>query len=328
MKNVFIIIPIYNGEKFLKRCLESVVNQTYKNITIICVNDGSTDKTNEILDEYANKNLIVINKPNGGVSSARNKALDYLKNKIDDEYLAFIDCDDFIDKDYIEKLVDILEINDADISCCSFSLTKTNNVRQYKQIDNDRKMSCFDATKILLEDRTIQSHSPCKLYKGFLWNNIRFPLNIASMEDQATIFKVFALAKNGVYVSNYSGYYYWQEGPSACRSEITNKKALDSLYGYLEPFIYGNFNFKNDEIVKLKNISLNSFANVYLMMLPHLVKRTMSLEEKEKFHLIKTTIKTNRAIKKFVPKTKSEKLKKLAYLYARPFYKILYKLFK
>ena len=328
MKKINVIVPIFNGERYLKRCLDSLFCQTYNNLMIICVNDGSTDKTKEILSEYNNKNLVVINKTNGGVSSARNKALDYLKNKVDEEYLAFIDCDDFVDKDYFEKLVNMLETNDVDISCCSFSLTKTNHVRQFKQIDHDRKMSCFEATKTLLEDRTIQSHSPCKLFKAFLWNNIRFPLNIVSMEDQATIFKAFALAKNGVFVSNYSGYYYWQEGFSACRSEVTNKKALDSLLGYLEPFIYNNFNFGKDEIVQLKNISLNSIANVYLMMLPHLSKRTMSLEEKEKYYLIKSTIKTNRAIRRFVPKTKSEKLKKLAYLYARPFYKVLYKLFK
>ena len=102
---ISIIIPIYNVEKYMEKCLNSVVNQTYNNIEIILIDDGSKDKSREICDNYAKKDnrIKVVHKENNGVSSARNTGIDMSKGK----YITFIDSDDYIDTDYIETLYKI-----------------------------------------------------------------------------------------------------------------------------------------------------------------------------------------------------------------------------
>lgn len=111
---VSIIIPVYNVEKYLRQCLESVINQTYKNLEIILVNDGSTDNSGKICEEYAlnDERIKVIHKENGGVSSARNNGLRLL----DGSYVSFVDSDDYLENNFIEKLVEVR----ADIAICSF----------------------------------------------------------------------------------------------------------------------------------------------------------------------------------------------------------------
>ena len=98
---ITVIIPIYNVSKYLKNCLESVINQTYKNLEIICVNDGSTDNSLEILKEYKERDerIIIIDKKNAGVSAARNDGIE----KASGEYLFCVDGDDYIDEDFFEK---------------------------------------------------------------------------------------------------------------------------------------------------------------------------------------------------------------------------------
>ena len=111
---VSIIIPCYNVEKFIKDCLESVINQTFKNIEIICINDGSTDSTPEILKKYSNidNRIIVVNQKNKGLSGARNSGINVSCGK----YLMFLDSDDWIDTDYIEKMYNAIKKNDCEIA--------------------------------------------------------------------------------------------------------------------------------------------------------------------------------------------------------------------
>lgn len=114
---ISIIVPVYNMEKYLKKCLNSLVKQTYKNIEIICVNDGSTDKSEEILKKYESKhpNLIkVINKKNGGLSDARNAGIKKAKG----DYIGFVDSDDWVELDMFEKMYDYAIKNNLDIVVC------------------------------------------------------------------------------------------------------------------------------------------------------------------------------------------------------------------
>lgn len=114
---VSIIIPVYNTEKFLKKCMDSIVNQTLKEIEIICINDGSTDNSLKILEEYAtNDNRIkLINQNNLGQGTARNKGLEIACG----EYIGFVDSDDWIDEDYFEKLYNSAKKHNAALACCS-----------------------------------------------------------------------------------------------------------------------------------------------------------------------------------------------------------------
>lgn len=322
MEQIYVIIPIYNGEQYIDRCLSSVFEQTYKNIKIICVNDGSKDKSLDILQSYKDR-IILLNQKNSGVSVARNSGLDYVDSLSEDCLVSFVDVDDYLDKDYFERLYGMLIENVCDISCCSFVYQTLAKSKPHKQIDDDKKLSYIDATKTLVEDRTIQSHSHCKLYKSFVWKNIRFPIGVAWMEDQATIFKTFVNAKNGVFVSNYCGYHYWQEGSSACRSSISNKRILDSIKGYFEPYNF-KYPFEDKEV---RQASINALANVYLMMYPRLNKKTLSESERLEFLKIRNDIKKLKIIKFYQPINKKEKMKKFVFCFFKPFYKMLYKIY-
>ena len=118
MEKISIIVPVYNTSPYLEKCLDSLVNQTYKNIEIICVNDGSTDNSAEILHRYSEiySNVIAIDQENQGVSAARNNALD----KADGDYLMFVDSDDWVDQRICEKLLTAIRVNNAECAMCSY----------------------------------------------------------------------------------------------------------------------------------------------------------------------------------------------------------------
>ena len=118
MKKVSIIVPCYNVEKYIERCLNSLINQEYSNIEILCIDDGSKDNTKKIIKNFLEKDSRIkyFYKENGGLSSARNYGLKY----IDGYYCCFIDSDDYVDSTYVSKLVNSIEKNNADIAVCEF----------------------------------------------------------------------------------------------------------------------------------------------------------------------------------------------------------------
>ena len=117
-KKISIAIPVYNTEKYLERCIYSILNQTYKNLEVICVDDGSTDLSGKILDRLSQEDsrLKILHKKNEGVSIARNLALLEAKG----EYIGFIDSDDYVAPDYYEKLIDVLDNTTVDIVTCNY----------------------------------------------------------------------------------------------------------------------------------------------------------------------------------------------------------------
>ena len=149
---ISIIIPVYNVEKYLKGCLDSVVSQTYKNLEIILVDDGSTDRSGKICDEFARQDnrIRVIHKQNGGLSSARNAGLDVMQG----EYLAFVDSDDMIDETYIETLYDMIKKYNTKISMISFEFfTQIEEIQAIKQKN--------------LNNKTINSFSVEEFFKNY-----------------------------------------------------------------------------------------------------------------------------------------------------------------
>lgn len=326
MKKVNIIIPVYNAEKYIAECLDSVLGQTYSNIFVICVDDGSLDQTASILDKYASQyqNFKVVHKKNGGPSSARNCALELLSNK--DELLMFIDSDDVIEKDYIEKCANCLEKENVDIVCTSFSFYKNNNVKPANESYNQNLiLDSFNATKQLILDRTIQSHSHCKLYKTKLWEGVRYPEDIVSMEDQATIFKTFLKAKKVFLLQNH-GYYYRQSDTSICSTQLkTNKGIVDSLCGYYYVCLHDYLEVSEKEQKELVWCAQQALANCYLMMYPRFDKKAATDEQIEKFIKIKKYVRKNKLVCRFKPENKKEFLKKYSYLFLHPFYKTIYK---
>ena len=168
---ISVIVPVYKVEKYLEKCIESVLKQTYTNLQIILVDDGSPDNCGKICDEYAKKDsrIEVIHKINGGLSDARNVGI----NRANGRYIGFVDSDDYIKEDMYEKLINLIKEYDADISICNlydvidgkeYVRNKDNGIHEYSRID---------ILKEILLDKNIQSYAWNKLYKKELFDEIK-----------------------------------------------------------------------------------------------------------------------------------------------------------
>lgn len=218
---VSVVIPVYNVEKYLDRCIQSVIEQTYTNLEIILVDDGSTDKSPELCDQYARKDkrIVIIHKKNGGLSSARNAGIEKSKG----DYIAFIDSDDYIAPSHIQLLVTPALTYDADISICGEQVIKLG--KQPKPIK--KQLSCSIISKeealadILTEHNfTVSVHS--KLYKRTLFKNISFPVG-KLYEDNGCTHKLILKSKRITYSTNKT-YYYCLRNNSITSSSYDTKK--------------------------------------------------------------------------------------------------------
>lgn len=328
MKKVVIIIPVYNVEKYLSKCLDSVFNQTYKNIEVICVNDGSTDSSPNILSKYKEKykNLTLINKDNGGLSSARNAGLNHI-NDYENNFVMFIDSDDYIVSNYVETLVTTQSINDSDIVCSNYYIDAGDGrFWEMKYIKNLINVDSFH-TLLLLFDGQLQSHAQTKLFKACIWKDIRFDEDTIFMEDQALMFQIF-LKTNNITLLNWSGYYFLMSNDSLCRSKMTNKKILSALRSYKKAIDFKYETFTDAQTCQIKTEAENLFSSIFLMMYCRFSKKDASKNEMVEWANIRKYTKDNKLIQKFKPKNKNENVKKMLYLYFRPLFKVTYSFFK
>ena len=201
---VSIIVPVYKVEKYLRQCLDSLVSQTYSNIEIILVDDGSPDNCGIICDEYAEKDsrIIVIHKKNEGLSAARNNGIDIAKG----EYLMFVDSDDWVEPTYCERALEQAILQNA--ACVAFGITtiRTNGEIISMAPLSSRFISAEEAIACMVERKFPYGYVVNKIYKRSLFKDLRFPLGVI-YEDNAILYLVFHLAK-GVYVFNDRLYNY------------------------------------------------------------------------------------------------------------------------
>lgn len=203
---VSVIVPVYNVEKFVGRCLNSIINQKYNNIEIIVVNDGSTDNSGKICDDFAtiDQRVKVIHKNNGGVSSTRNKGLDSIS--MHSEYVLFVDGDDYINENTIRDNLYVLQMKQADIVCFNRSIVKNNEIVENKVIYS-ADMSTKDVIVGIYEKR-LSNVVWDKLYKREVWDDIRF-LEGWIFEDLYVMPYVLKAAKK--IVCNDKIYYYYEK---------------------------------------------------------------------------------------------------------------------
>lgn len=328
LKPIFVIIPIYNSENYLSKCIGSILNQTYKNFMLILVDDGSTDNSLTLCKKFSleDARIVIIHKDNGGVSSARNAGLDYLFEKKENGFVTFIDADDWVEEDYLDKLNNMLKLNNVDIVCSSFIYYKKDTIKSFKHIGDDVLMNSLEATRLLLRDESIQSHSVSKLFKIDLWKDIRYNPNLFYMEDQEVIYKVFYKAKN-IYITNYAGYYYRQDNASATtKNGITNHKIISGLKGYYYPCLYEGF-AKEDREYLLPSIH-NALVNAYLMLIPYYKRNNSNKEERLFIQELKKYIKDNKLVKQYVPNNKNSSIKRMLYLMCPYTYPFIFKMGK
>ena len=213
MKKISVVVPVYNVEKYLEKCIDSIINQTYRNLEIILVDDGSSDKSPQICDLYAQKDerVKVIHKTNGGLSSARNVGIDCATG----EYICFFDSDDFVEIDMIETLSKAIMETDYDLCICGYSVdtyNKTNALISQKSILPNFS---YPSTNCSLDEYEFAlglcGYAWNKLYRlQFLKeNNLKFEEGVSLVEDLLFNERVFANNAKFVFLS-YVGYHYIQ----------------------------------------------------------------------------------------------------------------------
>ena len=240
---ISIIIPVYKVEIYLEKCIQSVINQTYENLQIILVDDGSPDNCGKICDEYAKKDhrIEVIHNSNGGLSDARNKGLEIAKG----EYIGFVDSDDYIEADMYEVLYNLLKQYNADVSICNFYTVSQGKI-SIKNADNGiNEYNRIEILKEILLDKNIQSYAWNKLYKKELFDEIKYPIG-KKYEDIGTTF--YLLEKcNKVVVTGKSEYYYINRQDS-----IVNNVTESTITDYIE-LIMQRYDYIEENIKELSS---------------------------------------------------------------------------
>lgn len=232
---VSIIVPIYNVERYIAQCIDSLVGQSHTNLEIILVDDGSDDKSGKIADGYTKKDkrIRVIHQKNGGRSAARNAAINASKG----DYIALVDGDDFIANTYIEDMVAV--IAKTGVSAVSTSLIKYFEGDVIKR-DRSDDSSCAtyssrDALKSMLYMNGVTNSAGGKIYKKELFNGVEYPVE-HNYEDLATTYRLFCNADR-IAVIGSVGYYY-RQNPSGIMRTKFHKRRMDGLVHAKEEMEY------------------------------------------------------------------------------------------
>lgn len=226
---ISVIVPVYNVEKYLGECIESLICQTYTNIEILLVNDGATDSSPKICNYYQkiDQRIKVINTENGGLSAARNMGIANAKGA----YFAFVDSDDFIEATMLETLFAHAEKSSADIVCCNYDFySETSKFQKTHKIKNRKNMlyTSAQARDVLLYNNYYRCYAWNKLFRAELFEKIRFPEGCI-YEDILTSYLLLEKANNILYITD-DLYHYRIRSNS-----ITRKICPEKLYQILYP---------------------------------------------------------------------------------------------
>lgn len=262
MKKISVIIPVYNAEEYLHRCVDSIIVQSYKHLEIILVNDGSIDSSGEICEQYKMQDdrIKVIHKNNGGQSSARNLGI----QEASGDYVAFVDSDDWIAEDIYEHCINLIETRHYDV--VDFKVVFDNGeAREWVQKNsyNTRQLEGKEILRdYLFRGQTEKApFSPCrKLYKRSLFETIRFPEGKVN-EDIATNYKIL-MNCNRIIVTNKIGYYYFQNSKSTTRDGL-KKRDFDLLDACEELLMLT----QNESYKDIKYLARVKYARSYFSLL-------------------------------------------------------------
>ena len=285
---ISVIVPVYNVEDYLEECINSILSQTYTNLEILIVDDGSTDNSLAILQQFSQRDsrITIFTKENGGLSSARNCAIDEAKG----EYFTFIDSDDYIEENYIEYLMKSLIDNEADISIVN-SYHMINGKRK-DIINNDGSVSIFSRREVLEKMYSkkndfigILQSAQGKLYKKELFNNIKYPLG-KKYEDAFTTYKLYLNSKKIVY-TNLALYAYRIREGSILRSgySLSNLDVLEMFEERINILESNGYDTKTD-----RYYFCNKLLKERVLLSIHSFNVNKNRELIEKYKIIKNDI--------------------------------------
>jgi glycosyltransferase involved in cell wall biosynthesis len=313
MKKISVIIPIYNVEKYLKRCIESIIKQTYSNLEIILVDDGSPDGCAKICDEYKNKDerIVVIHKKNGGLSDARNAGLKVATGEI----ISYIDSDDYVDLDMYEKMTKAMEEKNADIVVCGTNIDYEDG---HTKVKCEKEEKSFNREEALIELNSFKSFDMAvwnKLYKREVVDKIEFPVGKKS-EDYFVMYQYFARAKK-VVIINQAKYHYFQRSNSISRGKNVTHDYIEGSKSQKE-FFKKNF-------PDLNYVGNTAYAFSYIATYNRYIKNELKMTNEMKKEFKKEVRKYLKDINGNSHISRSKKIQATLFSYSLFIYKIALK---
>lgn len=323
-----IIVPIYNVAIFLRKCIESIINQTYKNFELILVDDGSTDESSEICDEYKEKynNIVVIHKKNGGLVSARKSGIECARGK----YVVCVDGDDWVKEDYIESFFNIIKTYSPDLIISEYNIVNSNSIKKYSYNVRygyyDEKQIKEELFSFIISNKNGKAFAPtiwAKAFKKDIYEkNQKLVNNKISMgEDCACTLLCMFDAKSIFIVNKHTYFYRYNENSMTKRKKAFNLKELHLLYSHYMSNINLNATFFYNQFARkmihsLFNYSVSQF---YLDKKYNEVCKLINeeLRKKEFYNLIHFKV-TNCSLKlKIAHITLKYKLHFFMYIYSK-----------
>lgn len=274
---ITVIIPIYKVEKYLSKCIDSLIDQDYTQLEIILVDDGSPDNCGNICDKYAiqDNRIKVIHKKNGGLSDARNAGLKISTG----DFITFVDSDDYVNKDFISTLVNLIQDFEADIAISPF-IHFTDDEKKVKKILSINKVKTYTNIEGLINmfyQSDFDNNATSKLFKKELFFNVTFPKGLL-YEDLATVYKLFLNSNKIVFINKFNYNYLLRD--ESIEGSLFSQEKLDSLLKIIVEL--EALKKSNHEILEAVNCRILSF-------LFHLLFETekASKAERQIFSLIK-----------------------------------------
>lgn len=300
---ISVIIPIYKAEKYIEKCVRCLMGQTYKNLEIILVEDGSPDSSGTICDALAleDKRIRVIHKTNGGAATARNAGLDIMSG----EYVTFVDADDYMEENYIETLYKLLVEHDAQVSICSFKTVDENGKAiaidslhdetdkiEIKQNTDLKNVEILNGNDIILQD--LQGHwehvAPWgKLFKADLYQKIRYPHWFAH-EDEPVFIQVFDKVDT-VAITEQKLYYYVQHAGSLMNSAYSEKDRSTYLQMWKERIVYySDENPNHKELLNYVKQAYVAWSILYLTLHANQMTKEQQTEIKKEMRIYMSSL--------------------------------------
>lgn len=320
---VSVIVPVYNSEKYIEKCITSILNQTYKDIELLLVDDGSTDNSAKICDEYEKKYPAIVrtfHKHNGGVSSARNYGIEKAKGK----YIAFVDSDDYLAPENFSVLMNMICLNDLSVAF----INRVDRVDESSNIIESGMIALSDGGKIFspyeMEKRMLTNYEPyyiwAAIYDREMWREVCFPEDINYAEDCATNYRAMHRASKNIGICS-TGTYYYRDNSQSLTHSVSFHNNYVNFQVYKERYCYACNNYPDIAESCLVE-EIKSGVGIFKYS-----KKDLSLTEVEEYKEVLGYIKSN-ACRIFMSKNVPYKYKIAVALIMGGIYRIIYRITK
>lgn len=262
-KLISVIVPIYNVDSYLSQCVESLLAQTYGNIEILLIDDGSTDNSGTIADSYVERDnrVSVFHQDNEGISAARNRGLDAMTG----DYVMFVDGDDFVEANFCEGALNMIQQHHVEIVSFGYNLFWNREKCFGKAIDKPRLLNKEGMMKDFIKRTNSLNYSWNKMFSRSLFDGIRFPVG-RTYEDAATIYKLIDRSSTDIYVSDRILYNYRQDRAGSVNSQSRSNNVIhDRLLAEFE-----RLEFVDSKYPRLKGLQIDYMVGLCMLGLTFL----------------------------------------------------------